>query len=119
MRVPTQYDNMLLMSTLGYIEQRYKTASLTELCEILHQPMHTLSKMIKAQTGHNFTELLLRKRLSKAVQLLCDTDLSVNDVIAAVGYENASYFHRTFKEHYHMTPRVFRESYKKERMVPM
>ena len=119
MRVPNRYDNMLLMSTLSYIEQQYRTASLTTLCETLHQPMHTLSRMIKAQTGYNFTELLLRKRLSKAVQLLCDTDLPVNDVIAAVGYENASYFHRTFKEHYHMTPRVFRETYKKEQIVPM
>ena len=119
MRVPNRYDNMLMMSTLDYIEQRYRTATLTELCEMLHQPMHALSRMIKAQTGYNFKELLLRKRLSKAVQLLCDTDLSVNDVIAAVGYENESYFHRAFKEHYHMTPRVFRETYKKEKIVPM
>ena len=119
MRVPNHYDNMLLMSSLNYIEQHYRTASLTELCSLLHQPMHALSKMIKAQTGYNFTELLLRKRLSKAIQLLCDTDLPVNDVIAAVGYENASYFHRTFKERYHMTPRAFREMYKREQVVPM
>lgn len=119
MSVPNHYDNMLLMSSLNYIEQHYRTASLTELCAILHQPMHALSKMIKTQTGYNFTELLLRKRLNKAIQLLCETDLPVNDVIAAVGYENASYFHRTFKERYHMTPRTFRELYKREQVVPM
>ena len=31
-----------------------------------------------------------------------------SDIIVAVGYENNSYFHRVFKEHYHMTPRAFR-----------
>ena len=108
MRVPNQYENMISMTTLDYIEQKYKTATLTELSETLHLPMHVLSKMIKKSTGFNFKELLQRKRLNKAVELMCETDLPVSDIIAAVGYENNSYFHRVFKEHYHMTPRAFR-----------
>ena len=63
MRLPNQYENMISMTTLDYIEQKYKTATLTELCGILHQPMHVLSKMIKKNTGFNFKELLQRKRL--------------------------------------------------------
>ena len=108
MRVPNQYENMISMTTLDYIEQQYRTATLTELCETLHLPMHVLSKMIKKSTGFNFKELLQRKRLNKAVELMCETDLPVSDIIAAVGYENNSYFHRVFKERYHMTPRAFR-----------
>ena len=50
------------------------THLLTELCDMLHLPMHVLSKMIKKTTGFNFKELLQRKRLSKAVELMCDTD---------------------------------------------
>ena len=64
MRVPNQYENMISMTTLDYIEQKYKTATLTELCETLHLPMHVLSKMIKKTTGFNFKELLQRKRLN-------------------------------------------------------
>ena len=86
MRLPNQYENMISMTTLDYIEQ----------------------KLIKKSTGFNFKELLQRKRLNKAVELMCETDLPISDIIAAVGYENNSYFHRVFKEHYHMTPRVFR-----------
>ena len=108
MRLPNQYENMISMTTLDYIEQKYRTATLTELCTRLHLPMHVLSKMIKKSTGVNFKELLQRKRLNKAVELMCETDLPISDIIAAVGYENNSYFHRVFKEHYHMTPRVFR-----------
>ena len=108
MRLPNQYENMISMTTLDYIEQQYRTATLTELCEQLHLPMHVLSKMIRKNTGFNFKELLQRKRLSKAAELMCETDLPISDVIAAVGYENGSYFHRVFKEHYHMTPRAFR-----------
>lgn len=117
MCVPNQYENMISMTTLDYIEQKYRTATLTELCEKLHLPMHVLSKMIKKSTGFNFKELLQRKRLNKSVELMCDTDLPISDIIAAVGYENNSYFHRGFKERYHMTPRVSREKNKQRTQV--
>ncbi len=108
MRVPDQYEHMISMTTLDYIERQYRTATLTELCAQLHLPMHLLSRMVKKTTGFNFKELLQRKRLSKAAELICDTDLSISNIIAAVGYENNSYFHRVFKKRYHMTPRAFR-----------
>lgn len=117
MRVPNQYENMISMTTLDYVEQQYRTATLTELCAKLNLPMHVLSKMIKKNTGFNFKELLQRKRLNKAVELMCETDLPVSDIIAAVGYENGSYFHRVFKERYHMTPRAFRIANQKEERV--
>ncbi|MCI5901323.1 MAG: AraC family transcriptional regulator [Blautia sp.] len=117
MRLPNQYENMITMTTLDYIEQKYKTATLTELCERIHLPMHVLSKMIKKSTGYNFKELLQRKRLNKAVELMCETNLPVSDIIAAVGYENNSYFHRIFKERYHMTPRAFRLKNRKNPQV--
>lgn len=49
MRLPNQYENMISMTTLDYIEQKYRMATLTELCDMLHLPMHVLSKMIKKQ----------------------------------------------------------------------
>ena len=117
MRVPNQYENMISMTTLDYIEQNYKTSTLTELCVRLHLPMHVLSKMIKKNTGFNFKELLQRKRMNKAIELMCETELPISDIIAAVGYENGSYFHRVFREKYHVTPRAFREINRKRETV--
>ncbi len=117
MRVPNQYENMISMTTLDYIEQNYKTATLTELCVRLHLPMHVLSKMIKKNTVFNFKELLQRKRMNKAIELMCETELPISDIIAAVGYENGSYFHRVFREKYHVTPRAFREINRKRETV--
>lgn len=116
-RLPNQYENMVAMTTIRYIEQKYRTATLTELCGQIHQPMHALSKLVKQTTGCTFKELLRRKRLNKAVELICETDLSIDEIISAVGYENNSYFHRIFKERYHMTPKAFRiENQKKDRI---
>lgn len=106
---PDQYENMIAMSTLDYIDRNYPTASLGELAQNLKLPVHTLSRMIKRSAGGNFTELLQRKRLNRAVSLLVETDEPINDIIDMVGYENHSYFHRVFKARYGMTPHAFRK----------
>ena len=98
---------LYLLESVQYAEMRLQ----------LHLPMHVLSKMIKKNTGFNFKELLQRKRLSKAAELMCETDLPISDVIAAVGYENGSYFHRVFKERYNMTPRAFRVANQKKEKI--
>lgn len=102
------YENQMILFTLKYIDLNYRTGSLTELCIQLKQPMPTLSRLIKRHSGSTFKELLQKKRMHKAVELLIETNLSVNDIITAVGYENNSYFHRKFKEQYGMTPKAYR-----------
>ncbi len=103
------YDNSITLSVLRYIEENYRDASLTKLAEELNQSVYSLSKLIKRSTGHTYKELLQRKRFNKAVELLSNTKLTVSDIITVVGYDNTSYFHRVFKEKYHMTPKQFRQ----------
>lgn len=117
MRMPNRYENMVAMLVLDYIEHHYKDGKLTEICEMLGLPMHSLSRMIKRATGFNYKDLLQRKRIVKAVRLLCDTDMPISDIVREVGYENNSYFHRVFRERYHMTPRDFRAKKSMNRQI--
>ena len=116
---PDQYENMVVMTTMRYIDQNYRTATLTELSRRLHQPTHTLSRMLSRCAGGNFKQLLQRRRMNKAVHLICETDLSIDDIITAVGYENHSYFHRKFRERYGMTPKEFRKKYRGSGQIPL
>lgn len=108
--VPDQYEQVVLCTCRRYINENYRTASLTELAGKVHLPMHTLSRMLKHVSGENFKDLLQQKRLCKAVSLIRETDLPIQDIITAVGYENHSYFHRLFKKKYGMVPREFRKA---------
>lgn len=99
---------MLVMRVLRYIEEEYRTASLTVLAKETGYSLDKLCRMIKQNTGYTFKELLQMKRLGKAAQLLAETRLSVSDIIAAVGYDNTSYFYRIFKEKYTVSPRDYR-----------
>lgn len=104
------FDRYITLSVLRYIEENYKEASLTTLAGSLNQSVYQLSRLIKKNTGHTFKELLLLKRLNKAIELLKSSKLPVADIIVAVGYDNTSYFHRVFKEKYEMTPKQFRNN---------
>ena len=103
-----QYDSYLSMQCLKYIEENYRDGSLSYLAGKLNQSLTSLSKIIKKTTGSNFKDLQQNKRLQQAVKLITETDLSITDVIYAVGYENTSFFHRIFREKYHMSPKKYR-----------
>ena len=110
---PTQYDDIMTMSVLRYIDQHYKTASLTELAKRINQPLSLLSRFIKAKTGATFKQLLQRKRMQVAATLLEDTKLSVSDISLAVGYENNSFFYRCFRDYYKVSPKEYRTENRK------
>ena len=105
---PQNYKEIVLQTTLSYIDQHYKEANLSKLSEDLNQSLSVLSRMIKQNFGHTFQELVQRKKFQKAMTLLSETNLSIADIVAAVGYENSSYFYRRFQEKYHMSPREYR-----------
>lgn len=104
-----RYENRLVFTILKYIEDHYQEACFTDLAQQLHQSVYRLSKLLKNSTGNTFKELLQQKRMHKAVQLLSDTDLSISDIIKAIGYENTSYFYRVFEDAYGMSPKGYRD----------
>lgn len=111
------YRDVVVQSALSYIDARYKTASLTKMAEDFHQSLSVLSKTIKQSTGFTFQELLQRKRFQKAVMLLMETELPVEEIAVTVGYENQSYFYRQFKKRYGMTPRRYRMEHKTDENI--
>jgi len=108
------YKDMVIQSTIKYINTNYKNANLNSLAKELHQSLSVLSKMIKQTTGHTFQEHLMRKRFQKSVMFLVETDLPIEEIAYNVGYENLSYFYRQFKERYGMTPRQYRIKHKND-----
>ncbi len=102
-------DN-IVMQALSEIEQNYQAAELSTVAKRFGVSSAYVSSTVKSATGKTFKQLLTEKRLSKAAELLCKTDMSVNTVIVMVGYENSSYFYRIFFEKYGKTPKDYRSS---------
>lgn len=100
----------LALRALGYIDESYLSATLRQFAAQNGIPEYTASRVVKAQLGLSFQQLLQEKRFSVARQLLRTTGLPVTEIIALVGYENTSYFHRAFHRKYGITPQQYRRS---------
>ena len=113
------YKETIVQAVLEYINSDCKNANLSKIAEDTHQSMTVLSKLIKQKTGYKFQELLQRRRFQKAVYLLMETELTVEDIALEVGYENQSYFYRQFQKRYGMTPAKYRKLHKKDKRIPI
>ena len=102
------YDNLIIIEVLKYIDNNYANATLFEISKILNQPHYKISKLVKKNTNMTFKELLQEKRLNRAKQLLNETDISIVEIISLVGYENLTYFYKIFKEKYGYTPKNYK-----------
>ena len=103
-------EDAAIVKVLRYIEENYRTGSLTEIADSLHYDLYWLSREIKRRTGKTFKELLQEKRLTQAAYFLKHTCLHVEEIGEAVGYSNLSYFHRIFQRKYGVTPKQYRDS---------
>lgn len=102
------YEKLLIIQCLKYIEEFYDKATLLELSEKLKQPDYKLSKLIKKHTKMTFKELLQERKLSKAVELIKSTNYSISQILEFIGYENPTYFYKLFKTKFGMTPRDYK-----------
>lgn len=60
-------------------------------------------------TGQSFISFLKEYRLNAAAEALHTTDEPVLTIASQCGFENLSYFNRSFKAHFGMTPREYRK----------
>lgn len=106
---PGSYEQDLIFRILKYIETHYKSGTLADISTEIKLPNYQVSRLLKKYTGHTFKELLQQQKLHQAVYLLSQTNLSIDAVIGAVGYNNSSFFYRIFREKYGYSPGEYRK----------
>src|SRR5207253_926853 len=105
-----QPTSALVKHALAYIQQNFTRAlSLTELAWTAGVSRSYLSRIFKMETGLSLWDYLNRYRVLKAKELLLLTDNSITDIAAGVGYDDAGYFGRIFREIVDCSPRTYRQ----------
>lgn len=67
-----------------------------------------LMRTFKAETGQTINDMIQRRRLEEAKNLLTHSNFSITDVAIMVGFNSSQYFSRVFKKAYDITPSEFR-----------
>ncbi|MGN0406585.1 MAG: AraC family transcriptional regulator [Bariatricus sp.] len=96
---------------LLFIHSNYASSlSLKEAADFCGYSVSYFTKFFKSFTGMTLIEYLNHYRLEKACELLLTTDLSVIEISENTGFENHSYFIRSFRRQYQMTPLKYRRA---------
>jgi len=69
-----------------------------------------LSGKFHREVGMTFTDFVNRERTDQAAALLRRTNMQIQQIAAAVGYNNTSYFAKQFLRFHGVTPREFRSN---------
>lgn len=104
-------DNTLSATIEKYIKENYKDPSLglNKISDEFQISESYFSHMFKEKTGVNFSTYLENIRMTEAARLIKETDISLNELYIAVGYNNSNTFRRAFKKVYGVTPSSMRE----------
>ncbi len=92
-----------------YIVKNYhKNISLEEVAQTVHLSPFYFSRLFKQEKGFNFVDFLTKVRIEKAKKMLQNPDFTAVRIAAEVGYQDASYFSRVFRQTMGMTPNQYR-----------
>lgn len=96
------------------LENRFTAISLDQAAEKANLSKEAFCRFFKLRTRKTFTQYLQQLRIAEAQKLLIETDLSISEIAFRVGYENLSYFNRSFKALALKAPRAFRSERRSE-----
>jgi AraC-like DNA-binding protein len=84
----------------------------SEYAALLHVSPNHLNKAVKSASGKSPTQWIDDTILTEAKILLWQTELSINEIAAELGFEDPSYFSRLFKKYERVTPSDYRHGLK-------
>ena len=86
-----------------------RNISLDEVAQTVHLSPFYFSRLFKQGKGYNFVDFVTKVRIDKAKQLLQNPEFTAVRIAAEVGYQDASYFSRVFRQATGMTPNQYRQ----------
>ena len=103
--------NTVEKEMISYIQQNFKEKiPLKEFGEQFHLSEKYISRYFKEHFHITLSQYITHLRLEYAKQLLQDTDTPVTEIAMQSGYQNVSYFIRSFKKTYGVSPLKYKKN---------
>lgn len=83
--------------------------TLSESAQKCHMSRTTFANRFKKEVGLSFIDYIHRIRLSKARDLLINTNHSITEIALQSGFQHLGHFHKAFKKMFLTSPKKFRE----------
>lgn len=101
-----------------YINDHYaEQLNLTDLANMVGMTPTAFSRFFRLRSGRTLSDYITDIRLGVASRLLVDTTKNISEICYECGFNNLSNFNRTFRAKRGSTPREFRMTYKKNKII--
>jgi AraC family transcriptional regulator, arabinose operon regulatory protein len=83
-----------------------------ELARALNLSASRLGHLFRAQVGTDLNSFLRQARLERAAKLLRQTEMSIKEIAATIGYRHSSSFDRGFEKKFDLAPADYRRRHR-------
>ena len=110
-------STVLCDKAIGIIENNYmdQELSLVSVSNEISVSPNYLSALIKRSTGRTFIDLLTKKRIETAKELLLCTNMKIKEISEKCGYNDQHYFSYCFKKYVGLSPNACRQKIEEEK----
>ena len=107
-QLQSNYEKIKIL--LQYLKENYhEPISIKDAANLCHFSESHFMKLFKNLTGSGFTQYLKNYRLEIAAKQILETKKHLIDIAQDVGFNNASYFTRSFTKKYGASPSDFKK----------
>lgn len=111
-------DSRRVRKIYHFINTHYQEdIRLEDLANLVAMTPVAFSRFFKLRTGKTVSDYIIDIRLGNATRLLVDTTNSISEICYECGFNNVSNFNRIFKKRKECSPKVFRENYRKTKLI--
>jgi len=111
-RTTQKYSGLVVRFLRSLSSRPYGVTSASQVARSLGASRSWLNQLVRRETGRNLTEHLQRRLILESKRLLAHSDLNVSEIAYQLGFRDASYFTRLFRQAEQVSPREFRERFR-------
>ena len=106
------YHNVMrLRPIIDYVDLHYGEKIYIEtLSDMITVSPDYFTKMFKESIGKTPIDYINGIRINRALALLSESDVPVNEIAEQIGFSNPNYFHKIFKQYMDSSPLAYRKS---------
>ncbi|WP_339314870.1 helix-turn-helix domain-containing protein [Paenibacillus sp. FSL R10-2734] len=105
----SKMTDVTLQLATDYMDSHYnKNITVDTVAEYVQRSSSYLSRIFKESKGITLNDYLIQLRLKRAMEMLQQSNASIEEICREIGYANVSYFNKMFKARIGLTPGQYR-----------
>lgn len=102
---------LYVQQAIFYIKQNFKhSITLNQVAQFVNISPQYLTKLFRQELSTSVSDFIIDTRMSEAMHLLKETNLTIHEISEKVGYKNQFYFSIAFKKRFQLSPSEFRKN---------